>query len=78
MLLSPTTAAAIREGAVTLAFRRWDVPRVQPGGTQRTSAGVMRFGAVQPISDHELTEDDAKPACRIRTVATRAGVPGSD
>jgi hypothetical protein len=49
---------------VTLAFRRWDRPRVRPGGTQRTVAGVVRFDSVEQIDPAALTEDDA----------TRAGV----
>ena len=43
MLISGVTAQGIADGSVTLAFRRWDRPRVRPGGTQRTVAGVVRF-----------------------------------
>ena len=35
--------AAIAEGEIDLAFRRWERPRVRAGGTQRTSAGVIGF-----------------------------------
>ena len=62
MLLSPAIAAGIRDGSVTAVFRRWDAPRVRPGGTQRTSAGVVRFGDVDPVEIAELTEEDARGA----------------
>lgn len=62
MLISPATAAGIADGSVTLAFRRWDRPRVRPGGTQRTSAGVVRFEAVDVVDPATLTEDDARRA----------------
>ena len=62
MLLSPVIAAGIRDGSVTAVFRRWDAPRVRPGGTQRTSAGVVRFDAVEPVEMAELTEEDAHGA----------------
>ena len=64
MLISRATAEGIADGSVTLAFRRWDRPRVRPGGTQRTVAGVVRFDSVEQIDPAALTEDDA----------TRAGV----
>jgi hypothetical protein len=45
---------------VTVAFRRWDRPRVRPGGTQRTGAGVIRFESVEEVDPDLLTEDDAR------------------
>ena len=59
MLLSPVIAAGIRDGSVTAVFRRWDAPRVRPGGTQRTAAGVVRFDSVEPVDSAGLTESDA-------------------
>ena len=59
MLISPATAAGIADGSVTLAFRRWDRPRMRPGSTQRTSAGVVRVETVDEVTLEELTEDDA-------------------
>ena len=49
MLISRATAEGIADGSVTLAFRRWDRPRVRPGGTQRTVAGVVRFDTVEEV-----------------------------
>lgn len=49
MLLDRATAEGIAEGTVTLVLRRWDAPRVKPGGTQRTPVGTIRVDA---ISEH--------------------------
>jgi hypothetical protein len=46
VLISPATAAGIADGSVTLAFRRWDRPRMRPGSTQRTGVGVVRVESV--------------------------------
>ena len=53
---------AIRRGEVTLAFRRWVRPSVRPGGTLRTAAGVVRFGAVSRLGDRNVSEADARAA----------------
>jgi hypothetical protein len=65
MLISPTTAEGIANGSITLAFRRWDSPRMRPGSTQRTGAGVVRIETLDEVDPESLTEDDAR----------RAGVP---
>jgi len=59
VLISPATAAGITDGSVTLAFRRWDRPRMRPGSTQRTSAGVVRIDTVDEVDPATLTEEDA-------------------
>lgn len=62
VLISPATAAGIADGSVTLAFRRWDAPRMRPGSTQRTGAGVVRIDTVDQIDPETITEDDAARA----------------
>ncbi|MEJ7650868.1 MAG: hypothetical protein WKF57_17800 [Nakamurella sp.] len=53
----------VRDGRVTLAFRRWDLPRVRVGGTQLTPVGLVRFDTVDRVDDPAvLTEDDATAA----------------
>jgi hypothetical protein len=59
VLISPATAAGIADGTVTLAFRRWDRPRMRPGSTQRTTAGVIRIDSVEVVDPAALTEGDA-------------------
>jgi hypothetical protein len=53
---------AIAAGTVTLAFRRWDRPRVRVGGTQRTAVGVVEFTSVEPVDETTLTAEDARAA----------------
>jgi hypothetical protein len=53
---------AIAAGTVTLAFRRWDRPRVRIGGTQRTPIGVLEFTSVDPVDEADLTPEDASAA----------------
>ncbi|MGY1801713.1 hypothetical protein ACI78T_00340 [Blastococcus sp. SYSU D00922] len=60
MLISPGTAAGIADGSVTLAFRRWDRPRMRPGSTQRTSAGVVLVESVDEVDVESLSEEDAR------------------
>jgi len=62
MLLPPAVLRAIADGTVTLAFRRWERPRVRPGGRQRTAVGVLAFDAVEPVVRGEIGEDDARAA----------------
>ena len=56
------TLRAIAAGTVTQAFRRWEVPRVKPGGRQRTALGVIAFDAVEPVERESLTDADAEAA----------------
>jgi hypothetical protein len=63
MLLPNRIAQGVRDGTITLAFRRWEQPRVKAGGTQLTSAGIVRFDAVDEVPDPaDLTEADARSA----------------
>jgi hypothetical protein len=62
MLLPPAILRSIADDTVTLAFRRWERPRVRPGGRQRTAIGVLAFDAVEPVARDEIGEDDARAA----------------
>ncbi|MGZ4655791.1 MAG: hypothetical protein ACXVGE_02365 [Blastococcus sp.] len=68
MLLDGATAEGIADGSVTLAFRRWDSPRMRPGSTQRTRAGVLEVLTVDEVDPEALTEDDAA-AAGVRSLA---------
>jgi hypothetical protein len=62
MLFRPSTLKGIADGTVTRAYRKWDRPRVRPGGRQRTPAGVVAFDAVEPVARESLTDADARSA----------------
>jgi hypothetical protein len=62
MLFRPSTLKGIAGGTVTRAYRKWDRPRVKPGGRQRTPAGVVAFDAVKPVARESLTDADARAA----------------
>jgi hypothetical protein len=62
MLFRPATLEAIRDGAVTLAIRRWTTPRARPGGRQRTGVGVIVFDRVEAVERDELDDGDARDA----------------
>ncbi|MFD4183046.1 hypothetical protein [Rhodococcus sp. NPDC058514] len=62
MIFTAANLEGIRSGAVTLAFRRWDRPRVRAGGAQVTAAGVIAFDTVEEIAASEVTDADAEAA----------------
>lgn len=62
MLFPPATLKAIADGTVTLAFRRWNEPRVKAGGTQRTAVGVIAFDMVEPVEREGITDAEAGAA----------------
>ncbi|OLT51018.1 hypothetical protein [Cellulosimicrobium sp. CUA-896] len=49
MLLDARTLRGIQDGTVTLAFRRWTVPRVRVGTRQRTRVGVVEVTSVEQV-----------------------------
>jgi hypothetical protein len=68
VLISRAIAEGMADGSVTVAYRRWDRPRVRPGSTQRTVAGVVRFDSVEEVDPDTLTEEDAARA-GVRSLA---------
>lgn len=60
MLFRQATLDGIKSGDITLAFRRWKRPTVKAGTRLRTAIGVVRIGAVEPVSASALTEEDAR------------------
>lgn len=50
------------DGSVTLAFRRWAVPRVKVGTRTRSRVGIVEITAIDPIADDALTRTDAAAA----------------
>ncbi|WP_435738403.1 ASCH domain-containing protein [Cellulosimicrobium sp. PMB13] len=67
MLLDARTLQGIQDGTVTLAFRRWTVPRVRVGTQQRTRIGVVEVTSVErvppgPDGAPLVSDDDARRA----------------
>ncbi len=76
MLIRRPVLDAIAAGTVTALYRRWDRPRVRPGGTQRTPVGVLEFTAVEPVAASRLTAADARAAGFATVAALRAAQVG--
>ena len=62
MLISRKHLDGIAAGEIDRAFRRWRRPTVRTGGTLRTSIGLLAIDSVEPITDADITEDDARLA----------------
>lgn len=66
----------IRDGAVTIAFRRWRRPTVRAGGTLLTPVGQLPIISVDRISLNQITADEVRRAgfaWRADLVAHRGG-----
>ena len=59
MLLKMDILRQVKEGRVTLAFRRWKRPTVKAGGSLRTPVGVLAIEAVDKVDELDIT-DEAK------------------
>jgi hypothetical protein len=66
MLLPKPIAEGVRDGTITLAFRRWEEPRVRTGATQLTMAGVVTFDAIDEIADLATLSDEEARAAGMR------------
>lgn len=62
MILRSAVLDGIREGRITVAFRRWRRPSVRAGGTLLTAAGQLEIRDVVVIGDEAIAEDDARRA----------------
>ncbi len=59
MLLPPKVAHGVRDGSVSLAFRRWPRQDVRPGSEFRTAAGVIRVEEVTVVEADAITDEEA-------------------
>jgi hypothetical protein len=62
MLLRSKLIEAIKEGRVSLVFRRWKKPGVKAGGTQMTQRGVIGIDTVDVVTVDDITDLDAREA----------------
>ena len=59
MLLPPKVAHGVRDGSVSLAFRRWARQDVKAGSEFRTAGGVVRVVSVTVVDADAITEEEA-------------------
>ena len=62
MLFRQNALDGIREGRITLAFRRWRRPTVRTGGMLMLPIGQLRIVQVRQIAEDDITEEDATRA----------------
>ena len=59
MLFKAPVLAAIAEGRVDLAFRRWRKPTVKAGGTLTTPVGVLAIDEIMIVAAETISDADA-------------------
>lgn len=62
MLLNSETLDGIRDGRISLAFRRWRRPTVKEGGTLLTAIGQLAIDGVERVDPDAITEAEATAA----------------
>jgi hypothetical protein len=79
MLFPKPLWPGLADGSVTVAFRRWRRPTVRAGGTLRTPAGMLAIDVVEPITEAQITDADARLAGAADRAALLAVLPaGAD
>ena len=62
MLFRTAVQQKIRDGEITLAFRRWKQPRVKPGTSHKSGFGMIAIGKVEKSTQRKLTDAEARKA----------------
>jgi hypothetical protein len=62
MLFQQRFLEGIRDGSITLAFRRWQRPSVRAGGTLLTPVGKLTISSLSKISLSAISTADARRA----------------
>ena len=62
MLIRQDALEGIREGRITLAFRRWRRPTVRTGGTLMLPIGQLQIVDVRQVVEDDITDKDATRA----------------
>jgi hypothetical protein len=62
MLFPRPVLDGIARGEITLAFRRWDRPRVRAGTLLRTAVGVIAIESVDEVNPARISRADARRA----------------
>lgn len=72
MLFPQPVLAGIARGEITVAFRRWDRPRVRPGSRLRTAIGLVEIGSVEQVDASRITDADARRSGHVDGAELRA------
>ena len=62
MRLPMKAAQGVRDGSITLAFRRWQRQDVKPGAVFTSSSGLVRVTSVDVVDADAITDDEAVQA----------------
>ena len=62
MLFRQRFLDGIRDGTITLAFRRWRRPSVRSGGTLLTAVGQLNITSVDEVAMTRISDTDARRA----------------
>ena len=62
MLIKLEVLEAIRDGRITVQFRRWTRPSVKAGGTLKTKVGLLQIGRIDEMDPADVTASDARKA----------------
>ena len=62
MLIKNAVLDKIKDGRISVIFRRWKKAGVKAGGTQLTQRGVLAIDAVDVVRERQITEQDARDA----------------
>ena len=79
MLIPKATLQAIRDGTVSVAFRRWPRPRVRAGTKLRTPVGLVEIVAVEEVDAAAISDAEARASgapdreAALRALARRKG-----
>jgi hypothetical protein len=76
MMMRPAELAAVRDGSVDLAFRRWERPRVKVGTRMRTRVGLVEVTSLERVPASALGADDATRAGAASVTALREALEG--
>lgn len=60
MLFKNPVLQGIKNGSVTLAFRRWKSPAVKKGSRLLTPIGIIAIDSIKPITLNKIAERDAR------------------
>ena len=62
MLMKMAVLHRIKDGEISVVFRRWHRPTVKTGGTLRTAVGLLQIVSVEDASESAITTRDVSRA----------------